>query len=37
MIMSYIDGFVAAAPTANHDTFKEHAENAPWCSRSVAR
>ena len=24
--MSYIDGFVAAVPTANRDAFKEHAE-----------
>jgi uncharacterized protein YbaA (DUF1428 family) len=26
MIMSYIDGFVAAVPTANRSAFKEHAE-----------
>jgi uncharacterized protein YbaA (DUF1428 family) len=28
MIMSYIDGFVAAVPTANRDAFKEHAQKA---------
>ena len=26
--MSYIDGFVAAVPTANRDAFKKHAEEA---------
>ena len=26
--MSYIDGFVAAVPSANRDSFKEHAEKA---------
>jgi uncharacterized protein YbaA (DUF1428 family) len=28
MIMSYIDGFVAAVPSANRAAFKEHAEKA---------
>jgi len=26
--MSYVDGFVAAVPTANRDAFKKHAEQA---------
>jgi len=26
--MSYIDGFVAAVPTANRDAYKKHAERA---------
>jgi uncharacterized protein YbaA (DUF1428 family) len=27
-MMTYVDGFVAAVPTANRDKFKEHAEEA---------
>ena len=27
--MTYIDGFVAAVPTANCDKFKKHAEELP--------
>jgi uncharacterized protein YbaA (DUF1428 family) len=26
--MTYVDGFVAAVPTANRDTYKKHAEDA---------
>ena len=26
--MTYIDGFVAAVPNANRDTYKQHAEDA---------
>jgi len=28
MSMSYVDGFVAAVPTANRDTYRQHAEAA---------
>ena len=33
--MTYIDGFVAAVPTANRDAYRKHAEMAGPVSRSM--
>ncbi len=35
--MTYVDGFIAAVPTANRDKYRKHAEAHPSCSRNTAR
>ncbi len=36
-IMTYVDGFVAAVPTANRQKFKDHAEEAAKRVRRARR
>ena len=35
--MSYVDGFVVAVPTANRETYRDHAERRARCSRNTGR
>ena len=35
--MTYIDGFVAAVPTANREKFKKHADKRQPSSRNTVR